>query len=86
MPSMKRCIEVYLNHSSNEAGSLSGPMLDMWRIGQGCHEVINSSAEVKSCAKHGLELKSDGVVNLISQIGEQHETNNQNALGKRSKV
>jgi len=65
---MKRCIEVYLNHSSNEAGSLSGPMLDMWRIGQGCHEVINSSAEVKSCAKHGLELKSDGVVNLISQI------------------
>jgi len=68
MPSMKRCIEVYLNHSSNEAGSLSGPMLDMWRIGQGCHEVINSSAEVKSCAKHGLELKSDGVVNLISQI------------------
>ena len=68
MPSMKRCIEVYLNHSSNEAGSLSGPMLDMWRIGQGCHEVINSSAEVKSCAKHGLELKCDGVVNLISQI------------------
>ena len=68
MPSMKRCREVYLNHSSNEAGSLSGPMLDMWRIGQGCHEVINSSAEVKSCAKHGLELKGDGVVNLISQI------------------
>jgi len=68
MPSMKRCIEVYLNHSSNEAGSLSGPMLDMWRIGQGCHEVINSSAEVKSCAKHSLELKGDGVVNLISQI------------------
>ena len=68
MPSMKRCIEVYLNHAPSEAGSLSGPMLDMWRIGQGCHGVINSNAEVKSCAKHGLELKGDGVVNLISQI------------------
>jgi len=71
MPSMKRCREVYLNHSSNEAGSLSGPMLDMWRIGQG-HEVM-SSAEVNSCVEHSLELKGKGVVNLVSQIGEQHE-------------
>mgnify|MGYP007032540644 FL=1 len=74
MPSMQRCIEVYLNHSSNEAGSLSGPMLDMWRIGQGCHQAISDHrVEVESCAEQSSELKGSGVVNLISQIGEQHE-------------
>ena len=74
MPSMKRCIEVYLNHAPSEAGSLSGPMLDMWRIGKSFHGVIDDySAEVKSCAEHGLELKGNGVVNLVSQIGEEYE-------------
>jgi hypothetical protein len=71
MPSVKRCIDVYLNHAPNEAGSLSGPMLDMWRIGKTHHDRSALSggcnAEVKSCAKHGLEPRGYGVVNLISQ-------------------
>ena len=71
MPSVKRCIDVYLNHAPNEAGSLSGPMLDMWRIGKTHHSTGALSggcnAEVKSCAKHGLEPRGYGVVNLISQ-------------------
>jgi hypothetical protein len=46
-------------------------MLDMWRIGKSFHGVIDDySAEVKSCAEHGLELKGNGVVHLVSQINK----------------
>lgn len=74
MPSVSRCVEVYLNHSFNETASLSDPMLLMWMRGQTYHDVSvlsdGCNAKVKSCAEHGLEPRGYGVVNLISQIGE----------------
>ena len=71
MPPVERCVEVYLNHAFNETASLSEPMLLMWMKGQTYHDIRvlsdGCNAEVKSCAKHGLEPKGNGVVNLISQ-------------------
>ena len=71
MSSVERCVQVYLNHAFNETASLSDPMLLMWMKGQTYHDVGvlsgGYSAEVKSCAKHGLEPRGYGVVNLISQ-------------------
>ena len=70
MASTNTCVDVYLNHAVNEFGSLSASMQDMWCIGKIMYEITkkNSTAEVKRRAEHGLELKGNGVVNLVSQI------------------
>ena len=64
MPSVARCVEVYLNHSFSETTSLSEPLLLMWMKGQTYHDVSvlagDCSTEVKSCAKHGLEPRGMG--------------------------
>jgi hypothetical protein len=47
-------------------------MQDMWCIGKIMYEITkkNSTAEVKRRAEHGLELKGNGVVHLVSQINK----------------
>ena len=81
MPSVQRCIDVYLSHHVSEITSLSEPMLFQWLRGQTYYDLrIHSTndvrsddckAEAKSCAKHGLEPKGNGEVNLISQKEKQ---------------